>query len=411
MKGYGRRWLFWVPALTASIWCGNAQAEKFNVPAGWDGSVYYDNSGNLTRCVATVPYKSGTALFLSAERNFDFGFGFANNKWKGLPNSVLDLWFQFDNGEWQRINGNANSSGFVFVGSVNLNQNAAINYFKTSFVLHFRFGAFSYGFDLTNVSDTLVDLAQCVSTHQTKRAPEPRLAQQKKPKAVLPMPKQSMVVSKTPEHKIFTGTGIKLNKDGYVLTNNHVVEGCETIQIVEDGKTERQVHLIRADKSNDLAVLKSDAPFLENEIANIRVSPSVKAGEVVAVYGFPLTGILSQSGNIVGGNISSLAGIGDDARFFQISAPVQPGNSGGPLLDESGNVIGIVNARINDISVANATGTIPQNVNFSIKANIAANFLETHSIKYSSDVKSNKLPLSDIATEAKRLATMVICKQ
>ena len=74
--------------------------------------------------------------------------------------------------------------------------------------------------------------------------------------------------------------------------------------------------------------------------------------------------------------------MGDDARMIQISAPVQPGNSGGPLLDSSGRVIGVVNSKLNEIAYAKATGDLPQNVNFAIKANVAMNFLDAHSVPY-----------------------------
>src|SRR4029079_10829288 len=97
------------------------------------------------------------------------------------------------------------------------------------------------------------------------------------------------------------------------------------------------------------------------------VSGPVRAGEAIAVYGFPLAGVLSSTGNVVSGNVTALTGLGDDVRYFQISAPIQPGNSGGPLMDYSGLVVGIVNAKLNDLAFAKTTGDLPQNVNFAIK--------------------------------------------
>ncbi len=102
----------------------------------------------------------------------------------------------------------------------------------------------------------------------------------------------------------------------------------------------------------------------------------MRQGEDIVVYGFPLPGVLSSGGNVSTGNVTALTGLGDDSRFLQISAPVQPGNGGGPLLDRSGNVVGVVVSKLNALSVASATGDVPQNVNFAIKASVALAFLE-----------------------------------
>jgi S1-C subfamily serine protease len=98
---------------------------------------------------------------------------------------------------------------------------------------------------------------------------------------------------------------------------------------------------------------------------------SARLGEEIVVYGFPLAGLLASSGNVTTGNITALAGLGDDIRFLQISAPVQPGNSGGPVLDRNGNIVGIVVSKLDAIKTAIATQDIPQNVNFAIKLRVA----------------------------------------
>jgi S1-C subfamily serine protease len=90
----------------------------------------------------------------------------------------------------------------------------------------------------------------------------------------------------------------------------------------------------------------------------------VRLGESIAVFGFPLHGLLATSGNFTLGNITAVAGIGDDTRMVQMSAPVQPGNSGGPLLDQTGNVIGTVVAKINAIKLARITNDLAENINF-----------------------------------------------
>ncbi|MBB3810626.1 hypothetical protein FHS81_002728 [Pseudochelatococcus contaminans] len=103
--------------------------------------------------------------------------------------------------------------------------------------------------------------------------------------------------------------------------------------------------------------------------------------EYAAVFGYPLTGILTSSGNFTQGSVTALAGLRDDNRMLQISAPVQPGNSGGPLLDDAGNVVGVVVSKLNALKVAAATDDLAQNVNFAIKASVVQGFLEAQGIQ------------------------------
>ena len=98
--------------------------------------------------------------------------------------------------------------------------------------------------------------------------------------------------------------------------------------------------------------------------------------------GFPLHGLLTSGINVTKGIVSALAGPGDDRRIFQITAPVQPGNSGGPVLDASGNVVGVVVARLDAIKLARRTGRLPQNVNFAISEGTVRAFLDAHDVPY-----------------------------
>src|ERR1035437_2766104 len=147
------------------------------------------------------------------------------------------------------------------------------------------------------------------------------------------------------------GTGFFIG-EGVLLTNAHVVKGCSEVSI---GPPERRVtaRVVARDNDNDLALLRT--AVRPPAVAALRLS--VRQGEAVAAYGFPLPGLLASGGNLTTGNITALSGIGDDSRFLQISAPVQPGNSGGPLLDGGGNVVGIVEGKLNAIKIATIIGT------------------------------------------------------
>ena len=97
------------------------------------------------------------------------------------------------------------------------------------------------------------------------------------------------------------------------------------------------------------------------------------------------------------GNVTSVAGLGDDSRILQISAPVQPGNSGGPLLDKFGNVVGIIVSKFNALRLAQVTQDVPQNINFAIKASIAANFLEVNNVSMQARAGNEPLEPTEIA--------------
>ncbi|MGJ0506038.1 MAG: trypsin-like peptidase domain-containing protein [Methylocystis sp.] len=133
-----------------------------------------------------------------------------------------------------------------------------------------------------------------------------------------------------------------------------------------------------SDTANDLASLKTATKT--SMPASLR--SGVRVGESVSVYGFPLSGILSTGGNFTTGTVAAAAGLGDDTRYLQITEPVQPGNSGGPLMDQDGNVVGVVVAKLNVLRVAHATGDIAQNMNFAIKASLLANFLDANGVPF-----------------------------
>jgi serine protease Do len=128
------------------------------------------------------------------------------------------------------------------------------------------------------------------------------------------------------------------------------------------------------DAANDLALLKADGRFAPLPIASSR---AVKLGGTVATVGFPNISMQGFSPKLAKGEIASLSGAADDARYFQISVPVQPGNSGGALMDEHGNVVGIVAAKLSARAALDATGALPENVNYAVKSSFLLSFLES----------------------------------
>jgi serine protease Do len=216
----------------------------------------------------------------------------------------------------------------------------------------------------------------------------------------------------SPEHeeKIATsyGTAFVVSSEGELVTNAHVVQNCKNV-IAKNGAKKFDARILVSDNGNDLALLKVDN--LKSIPATIRDGRNAKAGDYVAVFGFPLPGALSESGNLVEGNVTALAGLGGDARVYQISAPIQPGNSGGPLLDKFGNVAGIVNAKLDELLWARKTGSLPQNVNFAIKSGVLADFLDANSVAYNFGKADTVFDLTAIGERATAFTFQIACQK
>jgi hypothetical protein len=164
--------------------------------------------------------------------------------------------------------------------------------------------------------------------------------------------------------------------------------------------------VVALDSKIDLALMKTATRPIK--VAPLRVTPPVSVGDQIVVFGFPLTGMLSSTGNATFGNISATLGMLDNPNHFQISAAVQTGNSGGPLLDSSGNVIGIVFAKLG-IRAAALTGDLPQNINFAVKSSVAAKFLTDEGIAFETSEKTAELPKAEIVEMAKAFSVEIKC--
>jgi uncharacterized protein len=204
------------------------------------------------------------------------------------------------------------------------------------------------------------------------------------------------------------GTGFAITDAGHLLTNNHVIQSCTNLRIRREGEAALAAEVIARDPQNDLALLKTPGPL--HDLVAFREGRAIRQGDGVVAYGFPLTGALATDGALTTGTVSALAGLGNDTRFLQISAPVQPGNSGGPLIDDSGNLVGVVNAKLNALMTAAVTGDIPQNVNFAIKASVARDFLDANGVNYQTAKSTRDLKPADLAERARRFTFLVECR-
>ncbi len=170
-----------------------------------------------------------------------------------------------------------------------------------------------------------------------------------------------------------SGTGFFITQDGFLITSAHVVNGANQIRLVTRAGL-LTASLVKLDAANDLALVKADGQFSALPVVSSR---AVKLGNTVATVGFPNVGLQGFSPKLAKGEIASLAGTADDPRYFQISVPVQPGNSGGALVDEHGNVVGVVAAKLNAATAFATSGALPENVNYAVKSSFLLGFLES----------------------------------
>jgi len=170
-----------------------------------------------------------------------------------------------------------------------------------------------------------------------------------------------------------SGTGFFITGDGYILTCHHVIKDASEIKISVEGKT-YLAKLILDDSNNDLALLKINGSFPAIAFSSKR---SAKMGQEVFTIGYPNPILQGISAKFTKGTINSITGFQDDLRLYQISVPVQPGNSGGALLDENGNVLGVIVAMLNAKTTFKISGSLPQNVNYAIKSIYARAMLDT----------------------------------
>jgi len=215
-------------------------------------------------------------------------------------------------------------------------------------------------------------------------------------------------VASTPTDKegrqlVGTGTGFLVNEN-FIATADHVLrmsdrgDVCNAVSIMYR-HDEYEASIADLDPANDIGLIKLSKPIPST--ATIRGKPDLRLGETAINYGFPLTGELSTSAKITSGAVNSLAGYNNNSAFIQFDAASQFGNSGGPVLDASGNVIGVVSAKLDDAE--------NQLVNFATKSTILEGFLKANKVPFEKADLGEKLELPDIAEKAETFTVLVGC--
>lgn len=197
-----------------------------------------------------------------------------------------------------------------------------------------------------------------------------------------------------------SGSGVFVSKRGEVLTNEHVIQGCEKIRIQPLGLDAK---VLAKDAKNDLALLR-----LEGQVTTpvkLRSGKGIRLGDELVAIGYPLRGLLSSGPIVTTGIVNALSGVNDDTSVFQMSATVQPGSSGGPIVDMTGSLVGLVKARL----LPN-TPIAAQNVNFGINWATVNGFLDAHGVEVVPQAPNAKnTTIADVTAQVQKSTVGVVC--
>jgi S1-C subfamily serine protease len=279
----------------------------------------------------------------------------------------------------------------------------------------------------SSISDALGSITQKFSSVEQVALP-PQPAAPSQPSAPK---KKSKPVEKSPsasESQETYGSGFFVSKLGHVITNAHVVEGCKMVTVGDSSNKQAPVEVVSTDKKTDLALLKLSSLGMASASSKsliqklgVKIIPlaangllrlnDVKLGEKVLVAGYPFGDIFSDTLKVTSGIVSATRGAGDNAAQFQLDAAVQNGNSGGPIYDSGGNIVGVVVSKLNKLKVAKAIGSFPENVNFGIKASTVKAFLETSGLPSKIAERTADKSTVELAEIAQKQALMIKCLQ
>ena len=205
-----------------------------------------------------------------------------------------------------------------------------------------------------------------------------------------------------------TGSGFFVSDDGKLVTNFHVVDGCQTISVLPTDLERLPAKLLSVSKSFDFALLQVDSK--PDAIVTFRAPVQRLSGQRIAVVGYPMNAAVARirpyftTGETMQPRRPAPGFLG-----LQFAADVRPGNSGGPLLDESGYVIGVVTAKINTVSVAQKTGEVVTNIGYATDNAILFQFLKANDVSVVSKERGISLEYEQIFASAKKFSVRIEC--
>jgi S1-C subfamily serine protease len=375
-----------------------------NISVGtWKGGAFSDDAGNFSHCAASSTFGSGVTLVVGQNARNGWLLGFASPNFHLSKGGTVPIDVVFDGQEQAKLFATANSDSMA---TAILPPNVAHSFQKASLMVAVS-GRTTLQFNLVSTAPLIAMLGDCVSKVKQKGLDAVAASDFTIPRQVAandagggpPKPGRTGNAN---------GTGFVIDATGHIITNHHVIDGCiSDIKGNLTGGAPAVLRVVSKDPANDMALLQGP-PDIFKSFAKIR-DRSIRSGDGVTAIGFPFHGLLSSDFTVTTGIVSSLSGIKNDSRYLQISAPVQPGNSGGPLIDSSGHVVGIVSEKINAIGVLRVTGAIPENINFAIKPGAIRDFLDNSVVAYETAAPGAELKTSDIADAARAWTLLITC--
>lgn len=372
----------------------------------WIGGAFSnDETGAFSHCAATSPYANGVILVVSQNSAGTWLLAFASPGYsfnKG-ENAAIDV--TFDGQEQARLYATAYQPNML-TAVMPLN---VVRTFQKASLMVATAGRTVLNFDLTSTGPVIAALANCVTRVKadgldkagdfTKGAAKPAMANDK----------QGAPPAKPARTGTFTGTGFVVSPSGHIVTNSHVIDSCTgDIKGNLAGEAAMVLRVVSSDATNDLALLQAPATASFKDFARIR-DRSMHSGDSVVAIGFPLHGYLSSDLTVTTGIVSSLSGFRNHTGRLQISAAIQSGNSGGPLFDMSGQVAGVVVAKLNALRMIKETGQLTENINFAIKTGALRDFLDNSVVRYQTAEPKGELKAAEIAANARAYTMLISC--
>jgi len=396
--------------LIASASPSSARGPYGSINVGnWKGGAYTnDQSGAFTHCAAGAQYASGIYFAVTIDNKAAWNLGFAHEKWALTVGQAFPIVLTFDGQTPFNVHGVPLGDKLIQVPMPD--NSALIAQFRKAKAMTAYTQGQLFQFKLDQTAQLLPTLANCVAKVKqfgVAAAGDFAVAvAATKPTAAAGPP--GAAPAKPERIGNQTGTGFLVSTSGHLVTNQHVVDGCVgDIQGSLTGEAPAKLRLVSSDETNDLALLQAPGTF--KDIAVIK-DKAIHSGDSVVAIGYPFHGLLTSDFTVTTGIVSSLSGILNDTRFLQISAAVQPGNSGGPLLASSGEVVGVVAAKLNALKFVKATGNIPENINFAIKTGALRDFLDNSVVSYQTSDSKTELKTADIARNARAFTLLISCK-
>ena len=204
--------------------------------------------------------------------------------------------------------------------------------------------------------------------------------------------------------KVGSGTGFFINNAGHIVSNNHVIDQCNAVNAYYKGDA-RPLKILAIDRKNDLAILKAEVR--PDDTFPVAKDDAILLEEIY-VAGYPFGKSVSGSVKVTKGVVSSLSGLGNNYSNIQIDASLQPGNSGGPIINKKGNVVGVAVAKLDYKKVLEAFNTIPENTNFGVKSSTLNQFLNANKIS-STSPKGSDMSIKDIGDKIEKATVYLDC--